>query len=493
MSVRVRFAIWVGLVAGLIVGTPAWFWLTSDGELPARDFWFVLGWLVLGAATVGVFALLASTPANAIKLRANVSIVLVLGAAAVLQGLAVAWVPPVVSEDLVRYRVDGRMVLEGRSPYLTTPLRWFAGGNGDSADALVRHPAVASVYPPVAQIWFSIAAWLENRLLPTTDVPEELNYAQWINQAPWWERFVVYRAGAAAAAVVATALLLWILRQFGASPWWAAVFGWNPLVLMECGGQGHVDVFGIVALLACIASLVRGWAATAGAMIVLAAGVKPQAILLLPLVVIAASGLRWRAFAGAGCTAVVMFCVMAPNSAWQAYIANVAVFSRAWEANGSIYEAVVRMAQWGDTIGDRTQIAKSWMRVVSLSLTLLALAMAIWHGLKRADVRTAVGGMYAVMLVLLLSGSVLYPWYLMWALAPAVLLVGRYGAAAIGWSATVAISYLLWRYEDWSLPAWLVAAQYVPVYVVAVMELVAWCRNWGDDLKTNGATRSLSG
>lgn len=461
----------------MLMGTLGWAIGTSQGMALGRDFWFVLGWMGVAGLVIAMCWLLASTPVGAIKLKRRVSAVVILVGAAVLQVVAVVWVPPVVSEDLVRYRTDGRLLLAGESPYVVTPLRWWAEGGTDAVDDLVAHQAVASVYPPVAQGVFAASVAVERAvavLEPGRTLEAGRNYAQWMSEAPWYERFVVLRGVMAAAAVGATALLLWLVGRAGHSPWWAVVFGWNPLVVMECGGQGHVDVVGVALLLGAVVAGVKRWPVLAGAMVVAAAGVKPQAILMLPVVWAAMGGMRWRVVAGAAVVGGVLALPMLAGGAWQAYVANVAVFSRSWEANGSVYELVVRWAAWGDEIGDITQAAKDWARAGASVVTLGTLAVVT--ALVARGRLTMVAGMYGVLMVLLLSGSVLYPWYLLWPLALVPLMGGRGGMAAVLWSGTVAISYLLWRYDDWRLPGWLVLLQYGPVYAVAATELWGWWR-----------------
>lgn len=161
--------------------------------------------------------------------------------------------PPRNSSDLYRYMWDGRVQVAGIDPYLYAPgdapvakLRtdflWSGTGAGHYADCVparadhadpsdrlvagctkLNRPAVPTVYPPVAEAYFTAiqaAAPADNSTTPL-------------------------QAGAALFAVLTTLILLFGLRRLGKDLRLAALWAWCPTVALEAGQNGHVDVVGV--------------------------------------------------------------------------------------------------------------------------------------------------------------------------------------------------------------------------------------------------------
>ena len=73
---------------------------------------------------------------------------------------------------------------------------------------------------------------------------------------------------------------------------------------------------------------------------------------------------------------------------------------------------------------------------------------------------------YVLVLTSFLVAPVAYPWYLVWALALVPLLEGTLGWAALVWSATAPVSYLVWQSNGWRLSGAATCAEYLPVYLL---------------------------
>jgi len=89
---------------------------------------------------------------------------------------------------------------------------------------------------------------------------------------------------------------------------------------------------------------------------------------------------------------------------------------------------------------------------------------------------------------------VMYPWYALWPLAFVPLLRGRAGWAALAWSATLPLGYLVWQRADWRLSGALLLAEYAPVYVAVAIEIVVALRatKKGDTSVAPTAARSAA-
>ena len=252
LSRRLQLALALAAHLGAIVA------VTSYGpRQPGTDLFglIVLSWVTFASAAL----VLARTP-----IARPVLVVGVLAAVLQVPGVLVE---AQTSTDSLRYVWDGRVQLSGTSPYRYPPsdpaladLRdpiLFPGG-----EPALNRPTVHTIYPPVAQAWFTVVAAVTPVGVGTLGV----------------------RIATAGLAVAVAVLLSWLLRRSRQDPRWAAVWGWCPLVVLEAGNNAHVDVLSAAfVVLAFIAQSARRhrWA---GLALGLAIGVKLVPILLAPVI-----------------------------------------------------------------------------------------------------------------------------------------------------------------------------------------------------------------
>jgi hypothetical protein len=476
-----RLTAWIALIILLIPGQLLWLYLLRGPHLLTRESTLIWGQALLGFATIAMLALLKTTPANALRLSPKTSALIVIAGTVLLQTFAVTLLVPVLSDDLFRYRIDGRMWLEQTSPYATPPQQFLAHRPADAGDALVPYKDWRTVYPPVSQAIFAIARKLDDALLGR---PIANEFAP--DPRPWRlraldpaavRRTIIFRLAFALFAIASVALLARILTRAGESIWWAAVLGWNPLLTLEIGGMGHQDSIGLLLVLLMVyAARARHYRAAAIAL-AFACGVKPVAALLLPFL--------WRqtheehSFR-AGRRMLLVFVAwlafiflrpLAWQHGWIGWRQSLTHFGHSWEANGYLYESFKSLFGQGDQ-GRQMERAKDAARLLAF-LAVLAMGLFLWQ--SRA--RLAEAG-YWLFMVLLLCAPVVYPWYLIWILAFVPLLRGPQGFAGLVWAATAAMSYTLWRDATWIWsvhPAWL-TTQYLPVLCVLAIEVARLAR-----------------
>ncbi|MEV7508526.1 glycosyltransferase 87 family protein [Streptomyces sp. NPDC090085] len=250
---------------------------------PAGLFgWYLLCWALF---TVALLALR--------RVRSRHAVVLVVAGAVAVTVTGLLG-PPRTSTDSYRYAWDGRVQAAGISPYDHTPqdpalvpLRdpWLfptgpaCGGpdlaplpaaDGTSRCTRINRPAVHTIYPPVAEVYFLAV----DRLSPAGARHEPL------------------QTGAALVSLGVTAVLLLILRRRGDDPRKAAYWAWCPAVPLEAVNNAHIDVLGVllaVAGLGLVAS--RSLSRRAGGGLLIGAAVATK---LMPAVVLpgALSGVR---------------------------------------------------------------------------------------------------------------------------------------------------------------------------------------------------------
>lgn len=221
----------------------------------------------------------------------SILVVLAFAALCQLPGLSLA---PITSTDAYRYVWDGRVQLSGSSPYSHVPLDDSlaelrdpilfpglqpadrTGVNGpphvpsdpaeltalsaDDPRTRINRPQVPTIYPPVAQAYFTAVAFL----------------------TPWSDGTFGLQLAAAAIAVGLTALLATELRRRNRDPRWAILWGWSPMVALEAGSAAHVDVLAAALIVAAVITATRRAPVITGLLLGAAAAVKLLPLLLLP-------------------------------------------------------------------------------------------------------------------------------------------------------------------------------------------------------------------
>lgn len=459
---------------GVLAVQLGWTWLLRGPAILNSNALLIGGHLGASTALLGLMVLLATTPADAIRLHRRTSNAIIIGGALLLHMANLWLVWPALSDDVVRYRLEGRMWVAGVSPYATPPEEFFAHqpDAADAIDRLVFAPTMATIYPPVAQALFVTGRAFEDVLLGPFDVPlEATHWRTALDDLSWARRALVQRALAAALALGATLLLLRLLAVSNRSAWWAVLFAWHPLTITETAGMAHVDILGAVLLLGMLLLSHHRQFVAAAMLLGLAAAVKPQVVVLLPFIGRDAmrAGRRWWL------VPLVTVGVMLPlygaallyqhgYAGWHATAERYAVH---WEANGSVYELLKLGIGRGDD--HRIVFAKALARTLPPAAIVIGM---VWLWWRRAS--TAEAG-YWLHLVPLLLAPVVYPWYLLWMLCFVPLISSRQAIVGMVWGGTVVISYVLWHQQRWTMPLWAAAAEYLPVYAalfaVAIMAM----------------------
>ena len=476
---RVRLGFWIVLILILIPGQLWWIFLLRGGRILCSEPTLIWGQLIFGLATIGILALLKSTPPDALRLSPRAGGGIVIGGTILLQLASIVLLAPALSDDLFRYRLDGRMWLAGESPYATTPERFLADHPAHALDRWVPYQDYRTIYPPVSEAVFTVLRAVDNALNLPAEESSRGSWRESIVQPRTRRDTIPFRMGFALFAIGAVAILVHVLPREGEqSVWWAALLAFNPLPMLEIGGMGHQDAIGVFFLMLAIATTRVHRFGAAAVALALACGVKPLAGLLLPFL--------WRACHEeqsyrAGRRMLLIFCValvvvfspLLYQHGWSGWRQTLGQFSRTWEANGVVYESMKALCGAGDE-GRQMERAKDAARLLAL-LAVLGTGLLLWQA--RASLAEAG---YWLFLVLLLFAPVAYPWYLLWVVAMTPLLRGGQGWTGLVWAATAGMSYTIWRAAPgaWRVPPGWMVAQYGPVLAALAIEIV-WIARWG--------------
>ncbi len=376
---------------------------------------------------------------------------------------ALILLPPLLSDDIYRYLLDGTMTRAGFNPFAWAPVAPAVADIAPQWRAMTNHPQLRTIYPAAAQALFALLAWTPLTWKLAT-AGAGLAFCRWLDGAHNADEGCSGRS----------------VRE-GSHP--GLLLALHPLALLAVGLDGHVDAWGAVLL--GVGLVLHGrrtknadsgvW----GALVGLAAAIK-----YFPLIALGVRGQRARATVAAavifGLTSLP-FVVGAGNKA----TGSLGEYQQHWTYNGAIFGATatvlqprdppgtaqcqrhVRPSVWqGETLTvcheSPAATARSRARLVWLLLLIVGTlgAAALWSDHPQAAARAVFVG-FSVFLV---SSPTAHGWYFLWLLAPAVMLRER-GAlllCAAGvlafWSPVLVLAGHAWQDLWWPTPVGLIAA-----------------------------------
>ncbi|MER3416049.1 MAG: hypothetical protein C4297_07560 [Gemmataceae bacterium] len=357
---------------------------------------------------------------------------------------------PIQEVDIYRYLWDGQVARAGISPYQYAPQTIRAlfldapeatarpaeeDSNISGADRVVlarllQHPSmrtilsriehghVPTVYPPVAQALFLLAASL---------TPPHCS---------WYVQMLVLKLvllGCDLATLWCMVALLALLRQPRV---WCIVYAWNPLVLKEVANSGHVDSAAALAVCAAVLALLcqRVYLAWIGLMAALLTKMYP--LVLAPFFWAAtrpAGRHRWAAVGLAGIVSLALQAVFAPCAAPARMYTGLRVFATEWEMNDFLFrglersvsalltsvedETLFRLAPWwprrmATAVREGEPVAPAF--VISYALVaavLLGTSYRLGRSATAADIPRR---LVSLMVWAYLASPTVNPWYALW-------------------------------------------------------------------------------
>jgi len=327
----------------------------------------------------------------------------------------ILWSVPNLSDDYARFLWDGHLSVAGIHPFSHPPI-YFAENQiipeGISVElfGLLNSPEYYTVYPPVCQAVFAVAAFL---------FPDSLLGGVFVMKL-----FLL-------ACEIGTMRLL-----LGISPdrRFVGAYALNPLLVLEIVGNCHFEGAMIFFLVAGMLALQQGAVVKAAVWWALATASKMLPLLFLPIVW---RWLGWRrgwvfhfAF---GVAAIVLFSPLLP--VLPNMLESLNLYFRQFQFNASVYYLVKAFgfAQIGWDIGRKSGPLLGGM-------TVLGVLFITWRTRRNQaqDVLSLATPMTFALLLYLSFSAIVHPWYT--TLVVAVSLFTRWRFALV-WSATVMLSY----------------------------------------------------
>jgi hypothetical protein len=368
---------------------------------------------------------------HAPKSPSRMAMALIFSTALVMR-LALVWQPPLLSDDLYRYVWDGRIENAGFNPYAQAPAAEALRSLRDNAiyPHLDKKDYAVSIYPPVAQAIFAATAFLSDSV-------------------------VAIKLAMLAFEAAAVAAILHLLDRLGRSRALVVGYLWHPAALWEIANNAHVDAAMMCLVFAAFAAGVsKGRFYLAGALLALAALVKPTVALALPAI--------WRPFdvkLPGFVLGVSLLCYMPFLSVGRGVFGFLGDYIREQQIDtaGSFY---LLKPLRGDAL------APAWMAAAYFALAAAALiALMLRASFRRErDLETSLRDTAAIMIAFLFFLSPDFPWYFL-VLLPFVPLIGSWSAFAM-----TSAAFLLYGITDgpYNLPFFTRASLFNGLVVVAI-------------------------
>jgi hypothetical protein len=358
---------------------------------------------------------------------------------------------PGLSDDVFRYRWEGKVAASGVNPYTLHPSEPRAAVYRDVTYSRIPGLDFRAVYGPLIEIIqrqvYSAVAALE---------PD-----------PWRQAFW-FKLPAVLFDLLSIALLAALLRAYRLPAARVLIYAWSPLAIVEFTGNGHNDAIVVCLILAALLAVRKERDKLALTALSLAVAAKIWPALLYPAFIgwNGARPVRWRS---AWVIPLVLGLAILPfeSASWATIRENLRFlsgFAGGWRNHDSLF-GILLWASGGDHYAAKKAVFA------------IAAAAALIFPLLRWPVERSV--LWSSAILLMVSANC-HPWYLTWMVpllafhAEAPLLLWT-GLAPLGHAAMA--TYPITGIWDGSTPLrWL---GYIPVYILLVVSVLRRLRKGG--------------
>lgn len=345
---------------------------------------------------------------------------------------------PMLSDDIYRFHFDGLLTRAGENPYGVLPENYFKDNPYGFPGFLIEKmnsPGYYTVYPPVAQYIYAMAAWTKDIVLFS-----------------FFSKLIYLSIE-----VIGLMYMVRILKQLGKSPSLILWYALNPLVLVEGFGNLHIEVVMVSLLAIFYYYFLTEKMKKAGFFFALAVNVKLLPLILLPLLFFSIPRKVRKSFIlSITITCLILVLPFVFREGFFTFLHSIDLYFRNFEFNGSVY-AVLRMLGIWLSGYNLIQYIGPLLALISLGI-ILRLSVVFARGNNREQQLTA---MLLIWTVYLLLATTVHPWYVI----PMVFLGMLTGNVyPLVWSFVVVMSYHFYGRTSDLLHIFLWIMQYIILF-----------------------------
>ena len=373
---------------------------------------------------------------------------------AVLFRVVMLWSNPIQEDDFYRYLWDGKVVASGLNPYRFAPQAIELMKEGDDSLqpyaqivkedpamavvlARVNHSDVPTIYPPLAQGVFALAAFI---------APGNLRALRLL--------FFAFDLGLCL-------LLVALLHRLTLNPVYMLVYAWSPLVIKETLNSAHYDVVPTFFFIGALWLSLKNKVLLAHVSLALAILSKVYPLVLVPLLMWRTWQLYGRVWVLSGLTITIVVIVLgyvpflsAGPLLWQ----GTQTFAERWQTNSALFPLLVQL------VGERW-LANS---IVALLLGGGVIAVLLRYDLR--DEREFLWNIFLLLGALLLLSPVGNPWYFLWLIPLLCVFPFRSWLLLSGFLGLYYLSFYFMYHRTPETFRWVLWLEYLPFYGMLVWE-----------------------
>jgi hypothetical protein len=339
---------------------------------------------------------------------------------------------PSLSDDLLRYRWEGKAQVAGVNPYTTKPNAPEMRGLRDETWPAVNGKEFTTMYPPLTELMFRAAYRIGSSV-------------------------IAMKAPALLFDTAAAVLLMLLLGRLGLPASRVLIYYWCPLAVVEFAASGHNDSIAVFFLLATLLLYENHRPPLTLAALTASALAKLFGAFLAPVLIVR----EWRCLTSrAGRPLLWPLLIIAAvcwpfRSGLPDLVPAIAIASGHWRNNDSLFG----IAEWATG----SIATASWIYIAVVA------GMSLYLAVKRVELPRAA---YLLIGTILLCAANCFPWYLTWILPLQAIFVNP---AWLLLTVTSSLAYqVLIGYQTtglWHDSNFFRALEYVPVYALLIYGL----------------------
>lgn len=367
--------------------------------------------------------------------------------------LALLFSIPNLSNDFYRFIWDGRLINMGFNPYLSLPGEFINSENaillGNDVNELYSgqgelSPENYTCYPPLNQIFFSIATFLS---------PQSI-----------FGSIIILRIFMILADVGTIFMGRKILRKLNLPESNILLFALNPFIIIELTGNLHFEGITIFFLLLSIYYLLNDKFIKSAVWMAFSISVKLIPLIFIPLFLKKLGQINLlKYFILTGILSILLFIPFLSSGLIDNFMSSIDLYFRKFEFNASFFYII----RWIGYEFKGWNIIQKVGPLLGLTVFIIILLFAIIPKNQNSQ-RFMISMLFSISIYYFLSTTV-HPWYIAIPLTISIFTQYRF---VVAWSFMVMLSYSAYGNETFKENYWFIYIEYIAVYGFLIFELI---------------------